>query len=125
MLFDTDVLIWAQRGSRPAANLIQQAEQRLISVQTAMELFQGARDKNHLRLARRFLADFGFVALPLTADIGHRALVYVEAYALSHAMRAGDALIAATAVEHGLVLATANVKHFVAVEGLVLHHLAP
>lgn len=125
MLFDTDVLIWAQRGRVSAASLIQGNDERLISVQTAMELLQGARDRHDLRIIKRFLSELGFVVLPMTADIGHRALVYVESFALSHAMRAGDALVAATAVEHGLILATAHVRHFQGVEGLLVHHYVP
>ena len=37
---------------------------------------------------------------------------------MSHGLQMGDALIAATALDHGLLVLTANVKHFSAVEGL-------
>ncbi|HJX54423.1 MAG TPA: type II toxin-antitoxin system VapC family toxin [Polyangia bacterium] len=112
MLFDTDVLIYAQRGSRRAALAIDNAARRLVSVQSAMELVQGARDKDDLRTIKRFLAELGFTVLPLTEDIGHRSLVYVEEYGLSAGLRAGDAIIAATAVENALPLMSANAKHF-------------
>ena len=112
MLFDTDVLIYAQRGSRRAALAIDNAARRLISVQSLMELVQGARDKDDLRLIKRFLAELGFTVLPLTENIGHRSLVYVEEYGLSAGLRAGDAIIAATAVENALPLMSANAKHF-------------
>jgi predicted nucleic acid-binding protein len=36
-----------------------------------------------------------------------------------------DALIAATAQEHGLTLLTANVKHFSAIENLVVEAFVP
>lgn len=112
MLFDTDVLIYAQRGSRRAALAIDNAARRLVSVQSLMELVQGARDKDDLRIIKRFLAELGFSVLPLTENIGHRSLVYVEEYGLSAGLRAGDAIIAATAVENALPLMSANAKHF-------------
>jgi predicted nucleic acid-binding protein len=112
VLFDTDVLIYAQRGSRRAALAIDNAARRLVSVQSLMELVQGARDKDDLRIIKRFLAEFGFTVLPLTENIGHRSLVYVEEYGLSAGLRAGDAIIAATAVENALPLMSANAKHF-------------
>jgi predicted nucleic acid-binding protein len=40
-----------------------------------------------------------------------------------HGMRLADALVGATAIEHGLALITANVKHFGAVEGLTIEAL--
>ncbi|MEZ5671061.1 MAG: PIN domain-containing protein [Thiotrichaceae bacterium] len=52
---------------------------------------------------------------------------YVEEFSLSHGVRAGDALIAATATEHKLILATANRKHFSPLQeqGLMLHIFKP
>jgi hypothetical protein len=112
VLFDTDVLIYAQRGLRRAALAIDNATRRLVSVQSLMELVQGARDKDDLRIIKRFLAELGFTVLPLTENIGHRSLVYVEEYGLSAGLRAGDAITAATAVENALPLMSANAKHF-------------
>jgi len=45
MLFDTDVLIFVQRGNIKAAALIENAEQRCISTQTYMELLQSHLQK--------------------------------------------------------------------------------
>jgi predicted nucleic acid-binding protein len=59
-----------------------------------------------------------FMILPFLENIGHRASVYVEEYSLSHSMEAGDALIAATAVENGYPLLSANAKHYRAVKEL-------
>ena len=120
MIFDTDVLIWVQRGNLKAAQLIDSTPRRYISVQTSMELLQCAKDKAQQRIVKRFLSDFSFVVLPLTENIGHRALVYVEEYGLSSGMRAGDAIIAATATENGLPLCSGNAKHFRSVKELVL-----
>ncbi len=120
MIFDTDVLIWVQRGNVKAARLIDAASERYLSIQTSMELLQCARDKSQQRIIKRFLSDFRFMVLPFTENIGHRALVYVEEYGLSSGMRAGDAIIAATATENGLPLCSGNVKHFKAVKDLEL-----
>jgi hypothetical protein len=120
VLFDTDVLIYAQRGSRRAALAIDNATRRLVSVQSLMELVQGARDKDDLRIIKRFLAELGFTVLPLSENIGHRSLVYVEEYGLSAGLRAGDAIIAATAVENALPLLSANAKHFRPIKELEL-----
>lgn len=125
MLFDTDLLIWHQRGNGKAADWIDQAPQRFISILTCMELLQGAKDKNHLKLTQAFLRDLGFTVLPLTPNIGTRALVYIEEYGLSTGMRAADALLAATAAEHGLVLATGNAKHYRAIKDIRMKEFRP
>lgn len=112
MLFDTDVFIWIQRGSDKAAELVDEQDERLLSILTYMELLQGARDKKQHRNVVEFLREFDFRTLPLTENIGHRAAIYIEEYSLSHGLRAADAIIAATATENGLVLCSGNVKHF-------------
>lgn len=112
MIFDTDMFIWVQRGNLRAAQLIEGEDERLLSVQSYMELLQGAENRRQHELAKSFLRDFGFSTLPLSENIGHRAAVYIEEYGLSHGLRAGDAIVAATAAEHGLILCTSNAKHF-------------
>jgi predicted nucleic acid-binding protein len=125
MLFDTDILIWIQRGNRKAARLVDRARERFISVQTYMELLQEARDKSEHAIVKQYVRDLSFSILPLTENIGHRALVYVEEYGLSSGMRAGDAIIAATATENGLTLATGNARHFRPVKDLSLRIFRP
>lgn len=118
MLFDTDIFIWVQRGNTKAARLIEQEKQRLLSVQSYMELLLCAQDKQQLRFMKDFLIEFEFTVLPLTENIGHRASIYVEQFALSHSLRAGDAIVAATAVENNLRLVSSNAKHFKAIPDL-------
>lgn len=125
MLFDTDVFIWIQRGNTKAARLVDRDEERLLSVQTYMELLQGAENKQHHEYTKSFLRDFGFRTLPLSEDVGHRAAVYIETYSLSHGLRAGDAIIAATAAENNLTLCTSNAKHFKPIRDLKLKVLRP
>lgn len=125
MIFDTDILIWVQRGDKKAAALIEKEQERYLSIQSFMELLQGAANKNQHKYVKSFIHDFQFSILPLTENIGHRALVYVEEYALSSNMRAGDAIIAATAVENNMLLVTSNAKHFRVVEELQLKVFKP
>ena len=76
--------------------------------------------------------DFGFrliandhTVLQFTENIGHRACVYVEEYALSNGLRAGDAIVAATATANNLTLVTSNAKHFRSIKGLMLKVFKP
>lgn len=77
-----------------------------------MELLQGAENRQQHEHTKNFLKHFGFRTLPLTENIGHRASVYIEQFSLAHGLRAGDAIIAATAAENNLVLCSSNTKHF-------------
>ena len=90
-----------------------------------MELLRGAENKSQHKLIKDFLIAFGFIVLPLTENIGHRASIYVEEYAISAGLRAGDALIAATAVENNQVLVSSNVKHFKVIKDLQLSAFKP
>jgi predicted nucleic acid-binding protein len=112
MIFDTDILIWVEKGNEKAADIIQKSKERAISILTYMELLQCAPSKKHLKLTRDFIKEFSFTVLPLSESIGHRASIYLENYALSHGIRSGDALIAATAFQYDATLITGNAKHF-------------
>lgn len=125
MLFDTDVLIWALRGNKKAADTIDQQAYRCCSVVSYMELLQGIRDKKELRAVRNYLADLGFVQLPLTENIGMRASIYMEEYALKSGMGMADALIAATAVDNEIPLYTGNIKHYRVINDLSLNLFKP
>jgi predicted nucleic acid-binding protein len=125
MMFDTDILIWVQRGNAKAARLIDRSTERHLSIFSYMELLQGARNKKQQRYVSSFIRDFGFSVLPLTENTGHRALIYVEEFGISSGMRAGDALIAATAVENNLALVSSNIKHFKALKELQLQPFKP
>ena len=125
MIFDTDVLIWVQRGNSKAAGKIETAGSRCLSIQSYMELLQGANNNKQQQYIKDFLVDFDFRVLPLTENIGHRAAVYVEEYSLSSGLRAGDAIIAATAVENNMPMMTGNAKHFRPIRELKLRRFKP
>jgi predicted nucleic acid-binding protein len=125
VLFDTDILIWIQRGNFRAAALVEKEEERCISILTYMELLQGAKEKRQHELILDFLREYRFRMLPLSENIGHRAAIYIEEYSLSYGLRAGDAMIAATATESRLTLCTSNVRHYRPIKELKLRILKP
>jgi predicted nucleic acid-binding protein len=125
MIFDTDIFIWTQRGNKKAARLMEKAEEKYLSIQTYMELLQCADNKTQHKHVKDFLTSFGFIVLPLTENIGHRASIYVEEYTLSSNLRSGDAIIAATAVENNMILSSSNVKHFKVIKELKLKIFKP
>jgi len=92
---------------------------------TYIELAQGCRDKGELARLKHGLAARHAQILPITPAISQRAADLIDALALSHGMRLADALIGATAIDHGLTLVTGNVKHFGAVAGLQLEAFSP
>lgn len=125
MIFDTDILIWIQRGSDKAANIVDKSKIRMVSIQTYMELLQCANSKKQQDIIRNYLHDFGFKIIPLTENIGHRASIYIEEYSIQNGLRAGDAIIAASAIENRLMLVTANRKHYKIIPHLELHIFKP
>jgi predicted nucleic acid-binding protein len=125
MIFDTDIFIWIQRGNKKAAGLIDRSEERYLSVYSYMELLQAAKNKGQHRYINDFLSSFAFVVLPLSESIGHRALIYLEEYTLSHGLRAGDAIVAATAAESNMTLVSSNARHFKPIKELKLKVFNP
>ena len=112
MLYDTDVLVWAMRGTKKAADVINRDEERIISAISYMELMQGSRNNRELLMNKSLLKKSGFTILPVNEAISHRAMVFIEEYALKSGLHLTDALIFATACEHSLTLCSGNEKHF-------------
>ena len=125
VLIDSDVLVWLTRGHPAAAERLQQIDLWRISTVTYIELAQGCRDKAELARLKKGLTAHHTEILPLTPAISQRAADLIDTWALSHSLRLADALIGATALEHGLTLLTANTKHFAPVTGLQLEAFAP
>ncbi len=125
VLIDTDVLIWLFRGQPSARKAIEKADRIQLSTITYMELVQGMRNKEEFRLLRQTIHEHQWDILPLSENISHRATVFIENYALSHGMQLADALIAASAVESGAALMTANTKHYKVIPELDLKIYRP
>jgi predicted nucleic acid-binding protein len=108
-----------------AANLIDSADDRFLSVLSYMELLQKAENKKQHIVIKNYLKEQQFVMLPLSENIGHRALIYVEEYSLSHGISADDAIIAATAIENNQLLVSSNAKHFRSIRDLEFKRFVP
>ena len=112
-LTDTDILIDAARGVAGAVAFMiaQQASTGVcISIISAMELVAGCRNKAELAQTQQFLQPI--TVLPVSATASQTAYQLMESFFLSHGLLIPDALIAATALEHGLALHTKNTRHF-------------
>lgn len=125
MLVDTDVLIWNLRGNPAAAEWLDSRPGFSLSAVSYMELAQGMRDKRELKTLRQALHFWHAPIIHISESISTRATFLVEQHALANAMQLADALIAATALEHGLDLLTANDKHYWPVDGLTIQVFRP
>ncbi|TAJ94637.1 MAG: type II toxin-antitoxin system VapC family toxin [Gammaproteobacteria bacterium] len=124
MLVDTDVLIWHLRGYSQAAQCLDRLPQLMLSAMSYLELLQGMHNKEELTAVQKMFALRHANVLPLTAAITQRATELMTTLTLSHGLQAGDALIAATALEHQLPLLTGNSKHFTSIAGLNVEKFA-
>jgi predicted nucleic acid-binding protein len=125
MIFDSDVLIWFLRREPNAMALIDSTPDRSVSVVTLMEALQGAKSRVDMRMLHSLFRETGFRIFPLTEVIGSKATMLIEEHALSGGLRVTDALIAATAIDSGEVLATSNVRHFRAIRSLEVRAFHP
>lgn len=122
ILCDTDVLIEFLKGNEPFVQSLRDigADNLAVSHITVAELFFGALNKAELERIRKSIS--ALRSYPLSSDISVRFLDLMRTYALSHKLALPDALIAATALEHGTPLFTLNTRDFRFIRGLSLHH---
>jgi predicted nucleic acid-binding protein len=125
MLVDTDVLIWHLRGYPNATRRLDELGALTLSAVSYLEVLQGMRNKAELVAVKKMLQHRAATLLPVSEAITQRAIELMESLTLSHGLQMGDALIAATALDHGLPVLTANVKHFSAIEGLMVEAFVP
>jgi predicted nucleic acid-binding protein len=126
-LLDTDILneVLKQRNSQVVAHAsayLQAHGQFAISALTRYEVIRGLRDANATTQLSRFAVFCqNTLILPITNAVLDRAAdLWVAARQGGHPRSDADLIIAATAVEHGLVLVTGNTPHFAWVPGLTL-----
>jgi tRNA(fMet)-specific endonuclease VapC len=123
VLVDTSVFVHAERGDG-SLDRTDGDERRAVSVITASELLHGVHRATSEPLRTQRLAFVEhviarFQPLPVTTQIAR-----IHAETRAQLQRAGtpidahDLWIAATALAHGLGIATRNVRHFERVPGL-------
>ncbi len=125
ILADTDVLVWYLRGDARAAAALAAHQGFCLSVVTYIELVQGMRSKRELAALRATLAALDAKILQIDELVSAKAMFYVEQHFHSHSLQLADALIAATAVNAGFALLTANTKHYLPVSDLQIRAFRP
>jgi predicted nucleic acid-binding protein len=124
VLIDTDALVELERGA--AASALEDAigeQDRAISVVTVSELLHGVHRATGARRARRsaFVEHLlaGVHAIPITEPVARvHAGVWSQLADAGDLIGAHDLWIAATALAHGLAVATGNRADFERVPGL-------
>jgi tRNA(fMet)-specific endonuclease VapC len=125
VLIDTTVLIDAERRGQVLDDLIGDQE-RGISAITASELLHGVHraEDGGVRARRSAFVEHVISAmepLPITTAIARaHAAVWAELEKEGSLIGAHDLWIAATALSHGMEVATANAKDFERVPGLTV-----
>jgi len=127
VLLDTDILseVIKQRNANvvsKAATYLHVHGQFVFSAFTRFEIERGYKDKNATTLLSRFriFCQNSFI-LPVDDRVFDRATdLWVFARQGGHPLADADLLIAATALEHGRLLATGNSRHFSWIPGLRL-----
>ena len=124
VLIDTDLLVNLERGvAGPEVDALLGEQERAISVITASELLHGVHRASGSRRARRtaFVEHLlaGLRAIPITETVARvHAGLWSQLSEQGELIGAHDLWIAATALAHGLAVASGNVNEFRPVPGL-------
>lgn len=122
VLIDTDLLIDLEKGD-DAVEVLLGEEDRAISVITVSELLHGVLRARAATRARRqaFVEHLlaGLQAIPITERVARiHADIWAGLADRGEPVGAHDLWIAATAIAHGLAVATRNSSHFSRIPGL-------
>jgi predicted nucleic acid-binding protein len=122
VLIDTDLLIDLERGDDAVERLLGE-EERAISVITVSELLHGVlRAQDATRARRQAFVEHllaGLQAIPITEPVARiHADIWAGLADRGEPIGAHDLWIAATAIAHGLAVATRNNAHFNRIAGL-------
>ncbi len=123
LLIDTDVLVDLERGATSQIEQLLGDEDRAISVITVSELLHGVhRARGAIRARRLAFVEHilaGLEAIPITDAVARvHADIWADLSERGELIGAHDLWIAASALAHGLGVATRNGAHFERVAGL-------
>jgi predicted nucleic acid-binding protein len=90
-----------------------------------MELVQGMKSKEELRLLRKYLRKWTVEIIQINEHISTHAMFLVEDYFLSRSLGLSDALIAATSLERQEELLTAHDKHYQFIPNIQIKKFKP
>ena len=112
MIIDSDVIIEVLRGNTKTTTWLRKVRDSGLVVRyspvSRAEIRAGARVKERAAISALFES---LAVLPIEASTGDLAGDQLSRFARSHSVQLGDALSAASALEHGEELATFNAKH--------------
>lgn len=119
ILVDTDILIKLFRGDKKIKKILDDHEGKLaVSIVTYFELLTGLKTKQRIiDLNKQMRA---YEVIHLSEAISKKSFIIFQKYITTHHLFPADTLIAATAIENGLHLLTANVQDFVFIKELQL-----
>ena len=120
MLLDSNIVIYSAEPEYAGLLRYIRLEPRVVSIASYIEVLGfHALDEYH----KRFFEDFfqSVQMLPLTPEIADRAVELRQ----QRSMGLGDAIIAATALEHSITLITRNTHDFRRIANLDLHNPIP
>ena len=113
LLIDSDILIDHLRKEKKALDFldteIEKGSLLFLSVISRAEIYTGMRKGEEEVVSSLFEI---ITSVNVDATIADKAGEYLRKFSKSHALNIGDAIIAATASEMELSLATRNLKHY-------------
>lgn len=111
LLLDTSILIGYLRNQPAAVTYVEAtAHQQILSAVVVAELYGGVREGQERATLDALIG--AYTVLPVTSSLAVAAGLLWRQYRPSHGVGLADALLAATALTHGLTLITLNQKHF-------------
>jgi len=116
-IVDANILIEVLRGNDGLQFFIETLD-CAINTTVYVELIQGAKNKSEVARIEKSLRQFPLIHF--NESISLLTIDLIRRYSKSHGLMFGDAVIAATCLDHQVALVTYNAKDFRFIDGLEL-----